>query len=149
MEFSTAIPDQFARRAEIASDSFSFFEALKDFGTNVRTATNSDGVAQDVSSLLDSVDFFLLPCRHPIRRVTASGQRTSANQRARPRAKILGAKPFTHYFADVVVDVLPRYIYKLAVAILVFENFVRAMLEQASHDFRDLVVLQVKRLLHA
>src|SRR4030095_16439681 len=64
-------------------------------------------------------------------------------------AKILGAEVLSHHLTNVVIDVLSSDVDELIVAVTVFENFARWILQQASNNTRDIGILELTDLLHA
>ena len=124
VQLSAAIGNQFVKRIKVAANYLSVLEDIDDLGTDIRTAADSRCVTKNISRLLNRFDYLSLSrsallddCRVQPR------QRTCTNERARPRAKVFRAEVFAHYFTNVVVDVIARYVYELTIAVVIFEDF--------------------------
>src|SRR6266550_525455 len=130
MKLSSAVPNQVIQRIKVVVNNSSGFEAINYLGTNVRAAANSRSVAQSFRSLLDRCDYFSFTNRGLFRNVSSRFcQRTRTDQCSCPGAKIFGAEVFTHYFADVRIDVRPSDVNEFAISVLILENFAGGVLE--------------------
>ena len=147
MQLSAAISNHFIQGIEVSGDHLAAFEILDDLWTDVRAAANGDGVSQNFRRLFDGIQHFALSRRGLFHQFSAHAREgIGTNKRARPGAKIFSAELFAHRFADVVVDVLARYVYKLTVAVLILEDFARRMPEKAAHNSGNVAILELLSL---
>lgn len=150
VKLSAAISNQLIWCVEVLLNDFSRFETADDFRTDIGTTTDSRRIAKDLSRLLDRFNHLALAYRALLRNFGAQPrERTGTYQRARPGAKVFGAKVFSHHLTNVIIDVLPRNFYKLAIAILILEDFTRWILEEASDNAGNVMVFQLTLLLHS
>jgi hypothetical protein len=141
MQLSATVGNQVFECFKIAVYDFSFFEAVDDFGIDVRAATNGRSVAQHLSRFLDCCHHLSFACRTFLDRLGSYACKgTGTNNRAGPGAKVFGAEFRAHNLLDVFVDVTVGNIDEFAVAVLILEDFPAGVTEQASHDFRDLAI---------
>jgi hypothetical protein len=73
-------------------------------------------------------------------------QSTGADECARPGSKILRRKRPAHDSFDICIDCSSRYIDKLSLFILKFENPSIRMFQEFTQDFCDLPVPQLTRV---
>ena len=124
VQLSATVGNQLVKRIKVAANHLSVLEAIDDLGADIRTAADSRCVTENISRLLNRFDYLPLSRSAILANFRAqSRQRTCTNERTRPRAKIFSAKAFAHYFTNVVVDVMARYVYELTIAVLIFEDF--------------------------
>ena len=124
MPLSTAVGNQLVERSEVVVNYFSFLEMIDDLRTDIRTATDSRCVTQRIGRLLNRFDDHSLARSAPFNYFGAHPREgTRTNERACPRAEILGAEVFAHYFTNVIVNVMAGDVYKLTIAVLIFEDF--------------------------
>jgi hypothetical protein len=129
---SAAVGNQFVKRIKVAANRLSVLEAIDDLGPDIRAPADSRCVTENISRLLNRFEYLPLSRSALLGDIRAQPrQRTRTNERTRPRAKIFSAEVFAHYFTNVVVDMIARYVYELAIAGLIFENFARWPREQA------------------
>ena len=124
VQLSAAVGNQFVKRIKVAANHLSVLEASDDLGTDIRTAADSRCVTENTGRFLDRFDYLPLSRSALLDDFRAQPrQRTCTNERTRPRAKIFSAEGFAHYFTNVGVDVMARYVYELTIAVLIFEDF--------------------------
>ncbi len=67
-------------------------------------------------------------------------ERTRANERACPGAKVFRTEIAAHHFLDVLVDVTSRYLHRLSVAIYILENVEARQFHRGANHARDLFI---------
>jgi hypothetical protein len=106
VQLSPAVGDEIFRCLKIVVNCLSSLEAVEDFGTYVRTATNGGRIAKCLGRLFDGCHY-LFSASSFILAIVVSGasQGTSADECPGPGAKVLGAEMSAHHFLDIFIDV--------------------------------------------